>query len=264
MKIERAALTQMAVVDVHCHADIPWQGVETTAAMLMALAARERMAYVLMLGREWEKQVPVLRKGAGRFGLMMWVKPGAAGWWEGCEKFLLANRDVVKGVKLHPSMDGYVAGMGTLERVFAAANERDFVIVTHTDETAPSRAGNFAQLLEKYPQTKLVLYHAWPLDEAVELIKAFANVYMDTSYTAFGPAVQRKALEAVGREKILFGIDSPLGFPVREGAYLPHWRDVVEKELAEWYGQEAEVIESVVWRNAVRLLGLGEGLGTRE
>jgi len=43
-------------------------------------------------------------------------------------------------------------------------------------------------------------------------------VYVDNSYTAWGEKYQQAALKAIGKRKILYGIDSPKGSPLKEAA----------------------------------------------
>ena len=80
-------------------------------------------------------------------------------------------------------------------------------------------------------------------------------MYLDVSFTAWGKDFQQKALKAVGKDKILFGIDSPLGFPTDTDSLLPHFRQAA-KEVAAFYNFDRETVESVFYKNAIRLLNL--------
>lgn len=174
-------------------------------------------------------------------------------WWKEVEPFVLNNRDVIAGVKLHPSVDQYIAGIDNLSELFASAERNRFVIVTHTDSSKNSNAKNFRALLKKYPNTKLILYHASPLDSALALVKDYSNVFVDISYTSFNKYWQRKILKEVGADKILFGIDTPLGWPKdSKGVTQKHYRNVIDR-IAPWYYSDKKTMEKILYKNARRL-----------
>ena len=256
MKIAPEALKNIPIIEVHSHLDWPTAQLQVPPESLMDLCDSERLTYSLLLGYDPDSQIEAVRRRKERFGYLMWARPDDERWWKGYEKILLDNRDVVKGIKIHPAYDGYVAGLETLEELFASACQHDFVIATHTMAEETSNAAFFRPILEKYPQTKLILYHATPLDVALAVINDFPNVYMDISAGSFGCDVMLKALDVVGKEKILFGIDSPLGFPILNGQYQKHFRDVVEKEIALWVNYDEKILRHVLYLNATRLFSL--------
>ncbi len=159
----------------------------------------------------------------------------------------------MKGIKLHPSMDHYEIGVDVLDEVFAIAERRNVLVASHTDASCP--AGTFGPVMKVHPEATLILYHAHPGPEAFAVVNSHPNVYIDVSYLAWGKAFQQQALAAVGRDRILFGIDPPLGFPQKDGVYGLHYRDAA-REVAEFYDNDPEVVEAVLHRNAERMLGL--------
>ena len=255
MKITPETVKNLPLIEVHSHLDWP-TAITITPESLMDLCDSERLTYTLLLGYDPLAQIEAIRKRKDRFGYLMWARPEDDRWFKGYEKILLDNRDVVKGIKIHPAFDGYTACMAVLDDLFASACKHDYVIATHTMAGKTSNAGFFRPVLEKYPQTKLILYHATPLDIALPILKEYPNVYMDISAGAFGCDVMLKALDVVGKEKILFGIDSPLGFTIADGQYQRHFRDVVEKEIALWVDFDEEILRHVLYLNAVKLFGL--------
>lgn len=253
--VSRAEIDRMPLIESHSHGSLTGKDLPTITD-LIALQRRERLNYVVMIIEDKPEQVAAVRENKDFMCAMLWVNPLKEGWLENAERFTRENRDILRGYKLHPSIHHFDVKPELLDGLFALANREHLFIVTHTDN-GPSKAGQYRPLLEKYPATKLILYHASPAQEAFALVKAFPNVYVDVSYLAWGKPFQQEALRAVGKEKILYGIDSPLGFQNKDGVLLPHYRDAAA-EVAAFYDNDRDVVERVFYRNAARLFELPE------
>jgi predicted TIM-barrel fold metal-dependent hydrolase len=82
--------------------------------------------------------------------------------------------------------------------------------------------GNFLPLLDKAPGLKLIIAHAgFPgYSETLRQIKPYKNVTVDLSQTSYvGEAATRRAVEALGCERCLYGTDGPYGFRDAHGAF---------------------------------------------
>lgn len=247
-----AQLRSLPLSDVHAH--VFGKGEDAPLAIIN-LARREKLEKVYLLCRGYREQLPVVRANRDIARMMMYPDVGSPGWWTKEEPFLLENRDNVYGVKLNPSRSPVRPSLESHSELFASAEKHGFVIVTHTDTGESANAANFEPLLEKYPGTKLVLYHAAPLETSIRLMKRFANVYVDVSFTAFNAQVQQRVVQEVGPERIVFGIDTPLGWPKDDaGNAREHYRDVIE-EIAPWYGYDEAVLRKVLHENSARLFG---------
>jgi len=232
------------LVETHAHLDI--------LESIVELQIREGVRYALLIDRQWKRALATVRAHPQRTGALLHFNPRADSLSE-LEKTIRANPGVVQGIKLHPSMDRYEVSARELDDVFAVAEGCGVLVASHTDAQSP--AGRFRPIMDRRPTLRFIAYHACPGPEAFELVNAFANVYIDTSFTAWGRAFQQQALAAIGKDRILFGIDSPLGFPCANGAYGPHYRDAA-REVAEFYDSDSEVCEAVFHRNAARLLNM--------
>lgn len=246
----------LPLIDCHAHADLVLRGRPTTLPQMLELFRSESIEYGLLLGRYPEQQIPLLKEHSDYAGFLIWTKPGAPGWFERVEAQILGNPKLVRGVKLHPSMDGYKAGVDGLEPLFASAQEHGFLVVTHTDASEYSHCDNFRPLLKKYPNVCLGLYHSWPLEAALSLLKDYPQTWVDTSFTACDGVVQRRIVEAVGKERVLMGLDAPLGFPLLEDGFAPHYRAFMREDLCAWFDEDRAIIEAIAFRNARRLLGI--------
>lgn len=244
------------LIETHCHIDFSDDFV--FAEEILALQQKENIAYALLLaGRDQQfrtitEQLFPFRE---RAGLLLFIHPEKHKMAD-LKPLLTDYPQFIRGFKLHPSGMGFKAGLETLNELFALANEYDLLVATHTDISENSQAGLFRPVMDRYPDTKLILYHAFPFDQALDVASTFENVYIDTSYTAWNAEFQRRALRELGKEKILFGIDSPLGFPKDPaGNWLPHYRDAAS-EVTEFYRNDPDVVAHVMYKNAARLLHL--------
>lgn len=239
-------LDNIPAIDVHSHIETP---------DLVDLLRAERMTYALVMAHDNRKVLKLASQHPDLLGVLIWVLPPFRDWYDEAVHLLDEYPTLIKGLKIHPAWDGYSAEPELLEGLFSLANERNLLIETHT-EAGSCNSARFAPLMAAFPRTKLILIHSFPADEAFELVNAYPNVYIDTSFTAWGRDFQQKALAAIGKEKIMMGLDSPLGFPyTREGKPLPHFRQAV-KEIAAFYDNDPDVVEHVMHKNARRLLGM--------
>jgi predicted TIM-barrel fold metal-dependent hydrolase len=250
-KISLAEIDTMPLIDVHCHAEMP--GAYNTDNVIK-LILQEKMNYVLMLCTKYDELIDKVKPYKDKIGVMLYFVPEMKNRYKILDSVTLANKDLVRGYKLHPSAYKHEITVALLDSLFMLANKYNLLIVTHTD-SAWSQASKYKPLLEKYPDTKLILYHAAPAQEAFDLVNKYKNVYIDVSFTAWGKDFQQKALKAVGKDKILFGIDSPLGFPEDSSGLKPHFRQAA-KEVAAFYNFDREVVEAVLYKNAAKLLDL--------
>jgi predicted TIM-barrel fold metal-dependent hydrolase len=234
----------MPIIETHCH--VGW------VTNIVELQQTEKLRYALLIDGDWARVIALVREDLEHRGALLAYNPTKQST-EDLRQAISANKDAVKGIKLNPSADNYKPGLEALDSVFALANETGVIVVTHTDSS--TRSGLFGPVLEKYPRTTLILYHACPMDEAFALVNKYRNAYIDVSFTAFNKELQQAALKQIGRKKIVFGIDSPLGFPEKDGRCLPHYRDAA-REVGAFYGDDKDVVEHVLYKNAMRILKL--------
>ena len=238
---------QLPAIEMHSH---------ITDAAGIALMRRERLRYALIMDTDNHAAMEAARANADLLGALVWLNPAKAGWMDEATRYLAAYPDVLKGFKLHPDGDHYRASLDVLGPLFELANRYGLMIQSHTsDQSGNCNAGLFAPIMQAYPKTTFIAIHGCPAEEAFALVNAFANVYIDTSYTAWGAGYQKRALVAAGQQRIVMGLDSPLGFPSKDGKVEPHFRDAI-REICGFYDDDPDVAECVMYGNARRILGL--------
>ncbi|HEV7805583.1 MAG TPA: amidohydrolase family protein [Solirubrobacteraceae bacterium] len=138
------------------------------------------------------------------------------------EQWVDAYRELAEagaaGFKIHPNWDGVLPGHPSYDAAFEVAQDHGRFIIVHTGSfhvrtyrnRAPLKLDDLRPYLERFPDVRVCLGHMNRGNpEAVwELQRAYDQVYTDTSWQ---PAhVIRRAIDAVGSDRLMLGSDWPL------------------------------------------------------
>ena len=165
----------------------------------------------------------------------------------------------LRGIKLHPAYQHTLVDDEKYVRLIRGAVERDLVVLLHSgfdagfpDELhcSPERAARMLDAVGEAGRGRIVLAHSGANRMPDEVIRCLAgrDVYFDLGYTLGYDdlAVTRRVIRAHGAKRILFATDSP-------------WNDQAEDaRRLDMLDLTPEEREDVAWRNAARLLSLGE------
>ena len=163
----------------------------------------------------------------------------------------------IKGIKIHPDYQGtFIDDEGYIE-ILSIAKELDLITVTHSgvddgfpNEEVKCTPERLVKVIEKVKPEKFVLGHygahkQW--QKVYELLCDF-DVYFDTAFTfhEIDKELFIKILNAHGADKVLFATDSP-------------WRDQKKDlEILSSYNLDKDVLDKILYKNAIRLLRIGE------
>lgn len=129
----------------------------------------------------------------------------------------------LRGLKLHPLIQGFSLGAPGLAPVVQAAGRLGIPVIFHTGpsfgrygRTDNGRVELIDDLAMMCPDTVLIAGHADPLGAAPYIARKHPNVYLETSiawprYCRLIPGLARDAIDLAGAEKILYGTDFSLG-----------------------------------------------------
>ena len=149
------------------------------------------------------------------------------------------------GIKLHPRAQAFMLNDERLEPIFALAAERRVPILIHGGRGLPPIASDLAALVDRHPETRLIIAHGGIADLAA-LADAFAGhpgVYFDTSIWS---AVD--VLDLYGRvspEQVLYASDYPYG--------LQPQSLLLDLRIARLAGYSEDELTGVLGRNAARI-----------
>lgn len=122
------------------------------------------------------------------------------------------------GFKIHPNWDGLLPGHPSYDAAFEVAAEYDKFVIIHTGcfhvrmyrESKPLKLTDLRPYLDRYPDVRVCLAHMNREHPEVvwKLQREYEQVYTDTSWQ---PArVIRRAIDAVGSDRLMLGSDWPL------------------------------------------------------
>lgn len=193
-----------------------------------------------------------VRRHRRRLGLLLWCRPNAErGYTEEFEQLFLREKDIVKGLKIHPDISGLPFDDEKVVPYLEMAGRYGLPVLVHTQETAFSSCRRVAKVADRFPDVKLIMGHlslSGDKQYPFELLRAYENLYGDTAWVRFDD-VERAC--ALGLEnKLLFGTDSPIAGadtyadPVY---YAPYFVRAADYGVA---------LEQILYRNAVQLFGM--------
>jgi hypothetical protein len=134
----------------------------------------------------------------------------------------------MKGIKLMPAVYGYNVDDEIVRPVVEAARDHGLIVSIHSGpgNCHPMRIGNVASWV---PETPVIMDHmGFPddLDAAIEASRANPNIYLGTTILRFHrrwgtdpdqvvPTEVKKAVDALGPERIVFGSNTPEYRPIQ-------------------------------------------------
>jgi predicted TIM-barrel fold metal-dependent hydrolase len=137
-----------------------------------------------------------------------------------------------RGIKLHPSSQRFNPDDPNLWLVYAEAESSEMPVLSHggffpadPESSDFSRPRAFARILQAFPRLRFVLAHMGNgyIDEAVEMVERFPNMYVDSSSVIQGTAHPSlpgdecvALLRRFGAERVLFASDWPWFHPLRD------------------------------------------------
>lgn len=166
------------------------------------------------------------------------------------------------GLSFHPAAQRIEASHRSMEPLWETAAEHDLVCVIHSGGTrlgagrlggsgimlAPARPVHVDTVAAEFPDLRIVLAHTgqlW-LDEALEVVRHKANVWLDISgqHPASMSRVLRDAVAGELSRRTLFGSDYPFASTPLE--WIAAWNEL---------GMPESVTRQVLHDNAAGLLG---------
>ncbi|MEM2933897.1 MAG: amidohydrolase family protein [Methanocellales archaeon] len=186
------------------------------------------------------------------------------------EKLMKIKKSGFKGIKLLPTLQFFNPSDRKLDFIYEFAERNDLAILMHMgcnfgpfelpSLAAYARPKHLRRIAEEFPDLKLILAHLGGytpylpgkyLDEAIELMSASDNIYLDTSAVFIEDLIQ-KAIARLGAERILFGSDYPAitNFCDRHTGLRNYVRWLAALDIS------LEAKEKIFGKNARKLLGI--------
>ena len=206
------------VVDCHCHVGIGYEYQQTPAELLSEM---DKYGVDRAVICPVDKYIPVdnrlgndtVLKAARAHPERFYAFATASPWYgeRAVEELSRALDEGARGIKLHPSLQGFLLCDELVHPLVAVAEDRSVPVFFHTGTPPFSQPMQLAELALRFPQVNFIMGHMGSTDlwlDAIPAAEQAANIYLDTSWSL--PAKVTRAVESVGAERVLFGTDSPL------------------------------------------------------
>ena len=168
-----------------------------------------------------------------------------------------------RGIKIHPTAQGFIPNHPKLQRLYAYCNETHFPVVFHCGVVAQLKVNNFSDIdqimpiIKRYTEVPLVLTHMAEgnRDDILRIAERYPHVFFDTSIAVSGfRCIERvhdrcweedqtmiALVRQVGAERFLFGSDYPFGSPIHDvDRFLA--MDLTRAEKAKLVGENAAAL----------------------
>lgn len=192
--------------------------------------------------------VKTAREHRAKLGVMLWCAPSEMTDIKAFEKLYTDNKDIIKGLKIHPDISGIRADSEAFYPYLSLAGKYSLPVLFHTQDTDFSKVSYVLNASELFPDVKMILGHMSLTSdntEALEAVKNHKNIYADTAWVKSD--IIERAKNSCAEDKIMFGTDSPIGGPDTYGD---------RKYYPEYYKKTGAAAEKVMYKNAVKLFGL--------
>ncbi|AFS79743.1 putative amidohydrolase 2 [Gottschalkia acidurici 9a] len=152
------------------------------------------------------------------------------------------------GIKLHPLMHSYVADSKMLDPVMETAEDLNIPVFIHCGHPPFSLPWSIGLLAERFPNVKVIMIHMGHghgvyIDASLKMAKRYPNLYLEMSGMPMNSKI-KQAYDEVGKDRIMFGIDTPFHHPTIE----------IQKVLTS--GLDEQGLEDVFYNNAAKLMNL--------
>lgn len=134
---------------------------------------------------------------------------------EGYIEHLKSIKEKIYGIKFHPSISQVSLADKKMDTLLKYCDENEMTMLAHCGRNPISHMKHLLEVADKYKNMTFIAAHlggnAYDLiEDALERCKnrSMDNIFLDTS-TGRHPDLLRKAIEAIGDERIVFGTDLP-------------------------------------------------------
>lgn len=116
-----------------------------------------------------------------------------------------------KGLKLHPTLNGYhLADRRLVDPLFEEAESLGIPIIAHGASDLYNAPPEFAEMARRFPKVKLLMAHMgffWSVDQAIAYAKEIPNLFLETSRAPIYEIAV--AVRELGPDRVIWGTDSP-------------------------------------------------------
>lgn len=244
------------IIDIHSHIGDPWYAYwKKNVEVEDHLSSMDKWGVEKRCVSWWQPHnapdegnriiANIIKKYSDRFLGFAVINPR---WYkESVEEVLKAKEKYgMVGLKFHPAACHYRPDLPLMDRVMEKAITIGFPMLFHCGADGYSNPHNLGNLAARFPEAKIIMAHmgeeAW--FEAIAIAGKHDNIILDTTGSQNWYRILNYALDMVGEDRIVFGMDFPAYNP---GPEISKVRDADITEAQK---------RKIMGENAARLLGL--------
>lgn len=200
------------IVDAHAHIGVVPGTYDMPPQMQLDAMTRYGIDYALVSDiRAGETQTPpdghtdfgvqinaeaadIVRRHADRLGLLLWCRPNAEqGYTDAFLHLYEQNRDIVKGLKLHPDIACLPVDDARVQPYLEMAAAFSLPVLVHTQGDGVSACRHVAAVAARFPQVTFIMGHLSLTDDKAlpfSLMREYGNLWGDTAWVHYDDAVR--------------------------------------------------------------------------
>lgn len=241
------------IIDIHTHYGIVPGKYNMSVEMQLEAMKKHHIDYALISSIEAAnkhegisanvKMLDIVRQHKDRLGCMLWANEELDDAEKSrFEELYLANRDIVKGIKIHPDVSRRRADDACFDFFYAMGAKYHLPVLLHTKQNQYSSVDIIVNAAKRHPNTIFILGHMEICSDgmaSLEAIKKYDNIYGDTAWVYL--SVVKEAQKIGIAHKIMFGTDSPItGADCYGDAYYMEYYENDEKYMEDIFSENAQ------------------------
>ena len=155
----------------------------------------------------------------------------------------------IHGLKLHPYEHDWHSNPKLLPQAFELARQHCVPILMHTGGRAECSAGRFADILTRFPSVRVILAHARPMDEAIEVSRKCPNAWFDTAFVSAESLAKADLADILNR--FVFGSDYPIDGILQNKTYTAIRSAFPSQSLEQVDSATRRFLGETLWRPIV-------------
>ncbi len=245
------------IIDIHSHIGDPWYAYwKQNVDVEDHLISMDRWSIDRRCVSWWQPHnapdkgnriiSDIVRKSNGRLLGFSVINPR---WYrESVDEVVKAREEYgMAGLKFHPAACHYRPDLPLMDRVMEKAVAFGFPMLFHCGADEYSNPHNLGNLARRFPEATIIMAHmgeeAW--FEAIAIAGSLPNIILDTTGSQNWYRILNYALDMVGEDRIVFGMDFPAYNPGPEISKVRD-ADITERQKSKIMGENAARILNLV------------------
>lgn len=257
------------IIDAHCHLSY-WSTLKECEENLLSSAKKYKINYSLISFCAFEfadendnrtrlvqqiigfnKAAEFVRKYPKQYGMLCWIRPHTETNLKEVENFIINNRSIIYGLKIHPYASRIKLTDPLLVPYFKLAEKFNLPILVHTATDKYSKIKYLAEVAKEWPHLNFIAAHAELLSNHKECMKymlMYKNIFCDTAWVDIQTAMEfiKNGLS----DRIIFGTDNPIDGEktLDNKIYQDYFNNSADFEIKD--------MEKIMYKNALKIYNI--------